>query len=76
MQSTAAATRQPTGACVSYRTWPAAAPGHNSVTACTCIGVAWFEVDRADVLAAKRTAMTSAGASFAASIGELYAANR
>jgi hypothetical protein len=37
-----------------------------------CTGVAWFEVDRADVLDAKRTAMTSAGASFAPSTGKAH----
>lgn len=35
------------------------------LTRCTqTAGVKWFEVDRADVLAAKRTAMTAAGATF------------
>lgn len=34
-------------------------------------GVAWFEVDRADVLAAKRVAMTTAGASFEPCTGKL-----
>jgi hypothetical protein len=33
--------------------------------------VKWFEVDRADVLAAKRTAVTAAGASFVPCTGEM-----
>lgn len=35
-----------------------------------CAGIKWFEVDRADVLAAKRAELAAAGATFGPRSGE------